>query len=396
MASTNSDRPARIMVAGGGIGGMTAALALIRAGFSVTLLEQAPVLGDVGAGLTVQPSATRAIDYLGLGAAFRRFADPSPSSWVFHHRTGEAIAELMSAGHAADADGVTWYHRVHRADFLAMLESAIRAASPDTLRLGCRVARVEQGGGRVVAVLADGTRVEGDALVGADGARSPIRAQLFDTGTPQFRGQVAYRCLIPMERVRDALGGRTSGTYIGPGRIFNQYPVRRGTILNCVGIVRTGDWQEEGWSTPATHEEFRAQFAGWHESLTGVIAEAPGDQLIKWALYDRDPLPRWSDGRITLLGDAAHPILPFLGLAGAMAIEDAVVLARACAASPDDLEAAFLNYERVRQPRTRHVLINSREQGEVYQDSDTDAYATRPRPNADPELYTYNPATAAL
>jgi salicylate hydroxylase len=396
MASSKADRTGRIIVAGGGIGGMTAALALIRAGFSVSLFEQAPALGDVGAGLTVQPSATRAMDYLGLGTEFRQRADPSPSSSVFHYKTGETISELMSAGNAAGADGVTWYHRIHRADFLGMLEDAIRAASPDTLHLGRRIARVEQAGGRVAAILQDGTWVEGDALIGADGARSPIRSQLFDTGTPQFRGQVAYRCLIPMERVRHVLGGRNSGTYIGPGRIFNQYPVRHDTILNCVGIVKTADWQEEGWSTPATRAEFMAQFAGWHDSLAGLIAEAPGDKLIKWALYDRDPLPRWSAGRITLLGDAAHPILPFLGLAGAMAIEDAVVLARACAALPQDLQAAFLNYERVRQPRTQHVLINSRAQGEVYQDNDTDAYVTRHRPNTDPDLYAYNPATAAL
>ena len=219
---------------------------------------------------------------------------------------------------------------------------------------------------------------------------------MFDAGTPQFRGQVAYRCLIPMERVRGVLGGRSSGTYIGPGRIFNQYAVRHDTILNCVGIVRTDDWQQEGWSTAATKDEFIAQFDGWHESLTGLIAEAPDDGLIKWALYDRDALPQWSQGRVTLLGDAAHPILPFLGLAGAMAIEDAVVLARACAATPDDLEGAFLTYERARQPRTNHVLINSRAQGEIYQGNDTDSYATKRRPNTDPNLYSYDPATVPL
>ena len=375
---------------------MTAALALLRAGFEVRLFEQAATLGEVGAGLTVQPSATRALDHLGLGSAFRERADPSPSSWVFHYKTGEAISELMSADNAADAAGVTWYHRIHRADFLAMLETAIRAAGPGTLQLGRRVVRVEQSGGGVTAFLADGTSADGAALIGADGARSPIRAQLFEAGTPQFRGQVAYRCLIPMERVRDVLGGRSSGTYIGPGRIFNQYAVRHDTILNCVGIVRTNDWQQEGWSTPATREEFLAQFDGWHGSLTGLIAEAPRDGLIKWALYDRDPLPQWSRGRITLLGDAAHPILPFLGLAGAMAMEDAVVLARACAAAPDDLEAAFLTYERARQPRTSHVLTNSRAQGEVYQHNDTDGYASQARPNRDPGLYSYDPATVAL
>ena len=396
MALSQSRRPAPVLVAGGGIGGMTAALALIRAGFSVRLFEQAAAFGDVGAGLTVQPSATRALDYLGLGAEFRDRADPSPGSSVFHYRTGAILCELMSANNAADASGVTLYHRIHRADFLAMLEAAIRAASPDTLHLGCRVVGVEQTGDGVTAILQDGSRVSGAALVGADGARSPVRAHLFGTGTPQFRGQVAYRCLIPMERVRGVLGGRSSGTYIGPGRIFNQYAVRHDTILNCVGIVKTDDWQQEGWSTAATREEVLAQFDGWHDSLTGLIAEARAGGLIKWALYDRDPLPQWSRGPVTLLGDAAHPILPFLGLAGAMAIEDAVVLARACAATPGDLAGAFLTYERARQPRTSHVLINSRAQGELYQGDDTEGYANKARPNQNQDLYTYDPATVAL
>jgi salicylate hydroxylase len=396
MAISQSRESAHIIVAGGGIGGMTTTLALLRAGFTVSLFEQSAALGEVGAGLTVQPSATRALDYLGLGTEFRKLADPSPGSWVYHYKTGEAISELMSAGNAADEAGTTWYHRIHRADFLAMLEAAIRAASPDAIHLGSRILRVAQDADGVTVFLQDGSTARGDIIVAADGARSPIRAQLFATGAPQFRGQVAYRCLIPMERVREVLGGRTSGTYAGPGRIFNQYPVRHDTILNCVGIVKTDDWTEEGWSTPATREEFIAQFAGWHESLTGLLEQAPPDRLIKWALYDREPLPRWSQGRITLLGDAAHPILPFLGLAGAMAIEDAVVLARACAAAPDNLQAALVNYEKVRQPRTNQVLVNSRAQGKVYQEADTDSYAKKQRPNTDPGLYSYNPATVAL
>lgn len=388
--------PARAVVAGGGIGGMTTALALLRAGFSVELYEQAPALAEVGAGLTVQPSATRALDYLGLGAEFRALADPSPSSWVFHHRTGAPLAELMGADKATDAAGTTWYHRVHRADFVAMIERTIRTRSPETIRLGRRVVGAEQDDGRVTVRLDDGSAVDADLLVGADGARSTIRAQQFAQAAPQFRGQVAYRCLVPMERVRNILGGRASGTYIGPGRIFNRYPIRHDTVLNCIGIVRTDAWSEEGWSTPATRDEFLGQFEGWHESLTGLIAAAPDARLIKWALYDRDPLPRWTAGRIALLGDAAHPMLPFLGLAGAMAIEDAVVLARACATARDDIAGALEAYERARRPRTDHILFSSRAQGDLYQLEDADAYATKPKPNMDPELYSYDPSTASI
>ncbi|KQQ74865.1 hypothetical protein ASF70_02905 [Rhizobium sp. Leaf321] len=375
---------------------MSAALGLLRAGFKVSLFEQAPALGEVGAGLTVQPSATRAMDFLGLGKELRELADLSLNPIVYHYKTGEAMSEFMGAGQTVDENGVSWFHRIHRADFQSMLERAIREVSTDTIHLGSRVARVEQDDHGASVMLENGAEVRGDIIIGADGVRSPIRGQLFDEAPPQFRGQVAYRFLVPMERVRDILGGRPAGTYIGPGCIFNRYPVRHDTILNCVGIVKTDGWKDEGWSTPATREELHGQYAGWHESLTGLIEHAPSENLIKWALYDREPLTQWTNGRVTLLGDAAHPILPFLGLAGAMAIEDAVVLARACAASPDDLQAALHTYEKIRLPRTTDILINSRLQGELYQDPDTDSFLSKKRPHTNPELYGYDPATVAL
>lgn len=385
-----------ILIAGAGIGGLCAALALLRAGFPVKVLEQAHELGEVGAGLTIQPSATRAVDFLGLGDKLRAIADMSGQPYIFHYRTGEMIGEISGVGKVTDENGVSWYHRIHRADFHAMLVDAIRELSPDAIELKARVTGVSQDDAGVTVTLADGRSFSGAALVGADGSRSVIRSILFDTPQPQFRGQVAYRSLIPMERVAHLMEDHPAGTYTGPGALFNRYPVRQGQLLNCIGIVETSDWTEEGWACSASRDEFLEKFEGWHESLTGLIKEAPEEGLFKWALYDRDPLESWTQGRVTLLGDAAHPILPFLGLAGAMAVEDGVVLGRACAETPDDLPGAFARYEAARKPRTDEVFIKSREQGRIFQDPDTDGFATRERPHSDKTLYAYDPATVAI
>ena len=389
-----TDQP--ILIAGAGIGGLCAALALLRAGFAVKVLEQAPALGEVGAGLTVQPSATRAVDFLGLGDRLREIADMSGQPYIFHYRTGEMIGEISGVGQVTDENGVSWYHRIHRADFHALLVGAIRDLDPGAITLNARVTGVVQSDDGVTVTLADGGELSGSVLIGADGSRSAIRGILFDTPQPQFRGQVAYRSLIPMERVAHLLASHPAGTYIGPGALFNRYPVRQGRLLNCIGIVETRDWTEEGWTCLATRDEFLEKFEGWHDSLTGLIREAPEEGLFKWALYDREPLGTWTRGRVTLLGDAAHPILPFLGLAGAMAVEDGVVLGRACADMPDDLPAAFARYEAARKPRTDDIFLKSREQGRIFQDPDTDGFATRKRPHSDTTLFAYDPATVAF
>jgi salicylate hydroxylase len=396
MADRTKISGVKFLIVGGGIGGLMSALGLLRAGFDVRVLEQAPVLAEVGAGLTIQPSATRAVDFVGLGDRLRAIADISERSFVYHYRTGEVLGEKVGIGTPVDAEGRSWYHRIHRADFQSMLVDAVNALSPGALSLGSKVVAIRQDDASVTATLENGERLTADALIGADGIRSVARGCVAQEEAPLFRGQVAYRMLLPMETVADLLEGRPEGTYIGPGRMFNRYPIRKGTVLNCVGIVGTSDWTGEGWTSPATRQEFLEKYEGWHPSLTGLIERFSGDSLIKWALYDRAPLPTWSRGRITLLGDAAHPMLPFLGLAGAMAVEDAVVLARSCAASPDDLAFAFQSYEAVRKPRTNEIFLKSREQGRIFQDPDTDSYASKRPPNTDPQIFAYDPATVAL
>jgi len=199
-----------------------------------------------------------------------------------------------------------------------------------------------------------------------------------------------------MERVRHLVSGCPGGTYIGPGRVFTRYPIRQGALLNSVAFAQTDAWRGEGWSTPSTREELKAQFAGWHGDVLGLIDQAPSEGLIKWALFDRDPLPIWSKGRASLLGDAAHPMLPFLGLGAGVALEDSVVLARALAET-DRIPAGLQRYEAARRDRSARILLASRVQGEIYGRADPENYATTERPSADIALVEdYDPVSVAI
>jgi salicylate hydroxylase len=172
--------------------------------------------------------------------------------------------------------------------------------------------------------------------------------------------------MVPADAVRDCMEPTPSGVFIGPGRIFTRYFLRQRSLVNFVGISKTDVWKGEGWSTPASIEELLHEYAGWHEHVQAIIRATPPGKLFKWALFDRDPLPVWTKGRVTLLGDAAHPMLPFLGMGAAMALEDAAVLAR-CLAAAETFEEAFARYEAARKERTTYVLLKSRAQGELYQ-----------------------------
>jgi salicylate hydroxylase len=284
---------------------------------------------------------------------------------------------------------------MHRADLHALLAAAVRESDPEAIVLGRRLQRFTQNGSRVTAEFADGATATGDLLVACDGVRSVARAQIGGPEKLSFTGQVAFRCLVPAERLRTILDANTGCVFIGPGHTINRYPLRRATIMNCVGLARTDSWQEEGWNTPATNAEFLAEFAGWHHEVTGLIAAAPAERIIKWALFARDPLPNWSAGRATLLGDAAHPMLPFLGLGASMAIEDGLILARALAAH-DDLEVAIARYEAARKPRTTRIAEASALQGLLTQAADPENYGAVSSPAHDPAIFDFDPLAAAV
>jgi salicylate hydroxylase len=384
-----------VLIIGAGMGGLTAALALQKHGFTVRVFEQAPVLGEVGAGLTISPNATRALEYVGLGPFMAKNADKPSAGALVHYRTGEALVLTQRDGSFLERFGAEYY-QIHRADLHDALVAAVKANDPDAIILNHTFDRLTQNDDSITAFFTNGDSATGDLLVAADGSRSAVRAQIIDPLTVTFTGQAAFRGMVPAEDVKEFMAIANSTTTMGPGHIFTRYYLRHETFVNVVGIARTDAWKEEGWSIPATRQEFLAEYEGWNKNVIGIINAIPEDKLFKWALFDRDPVPEWTVGRATLLGDAAHPMLPFLGMGAAMALEDGVVLAR-CIANYDDPASAFAAYEKARKERTKGVLLDSRKQGEWYQTVDPDNVETfAATGEMRVPLMGYDPATAEI
>ena len=364
-------------------------MALRQAGFAVELHEAAPALGEVGAGLTLSRGAQQVFRYLGLQSAIARHATPSTAFPFVHYRTGRLLAGAVNLGRGAPDDGTADVSRqCHRADLHAEL-----AAAWGEVRLGHSLTEIEDSKSGVRATFADGSHAEGDALIAADGVRSAARAILFGEDEPRFTGQVAYRFLVDGERARPFLDHGRGAVFIGPARTFNRYTLRGGGLLNCVGIAATEQWTGDGWATPASIAELSEAFDGWHPQVTGLFGEA--NNLIKWGIFDRVPLPRWSEGRTTLLGDAAHAMTPFLGMGAAMAIEDAMILARAFEAE-QAVAPAFARYEAARRPRTLMLQEKSAEQGRLTQARDPDHYDPAAAPASDASILAYDPVRAEI
>jgi salicylate hydroxylase len=387
-------RRADIAIIGAGLGGLTAALALLAAGFRVRVYEQAPILAEVGAGITLSTGAGKALAAYGLGPALLAASLPIPNIAFVHHQTGALLAGVLHTTPPPDSGFATARH-IHRADLHHILLRAVLAHDPDAVVTGRRLAGFTANAGGVRASFADGTAAEADALIGADGARSAVRHHLFGDGAPEFAGQIAYRCLIPREVAQPFLGGGNAVVSIGRARIFNRYVIRGGGLVNVIGIARSDHWAAEGWSIPADRQEFAAAFAGFHADVIGLIGRAPPQSLIKWGLFVRPPLARWSSGRVLLIGDAAHPLLPFLGLGAATAIEDGIVLARALALNADFV-AAFSIFQRARQDRVEAVRTQSIRQGEIIQASDPGRAELAQSPSQRTDLFDYDPCAAPL
>ena len=353
------------LVVGGGVGGLTAALALARKGLSVTLVEQAPVLGEVGAGLQVSPNATRVLFSLGLEAALSALAFRPEAVEARGWRRGQEISRAPLGETARRRYGFPYFH-MHRADLVAVLAEACRADPRITLRLGERVEACQRDGTPSL-VLASGEQIGANVLVGADGIRSVLREALFGPAAPRFTGNVAWRGLIPADRLEGADLRPVAALWMGPGAHFVHYFVRGGTLVNFVGVVERDDWREESWSSRGEAADLRRDFAGWHPTVRRIVEAAPEDACFRWALFDRDPLPRWSRGAASLLGDACHPTLPFMAQGACMAIEDAAVLA-ACLAgrAREDVPDALQRYEALRRPRTAGIQAGSRRNATIY------------------------------
>ena len=343
----------RVLVAGGGIGGMAAALALLRRGIDVDVYEQARELKEVGAGVQLAANGTRVLYALGVGEELKALSCEAQGKEIRHWKTGETW-KLFDLGPVSIERYGFPYFTVYRPDLLGVLVDAVRRLKPGAIHLGARCTGFTQDA-HGVTLQFDGGRTKGDALIGADGVHSPVRQGLFGADQPKFTGIMAWRGIVPMERLPRHMARMVGSNWVGPGGHVVHYPLRAGRLMNFVGALERTDWQVESWSVKGTKEEIRADFRGWHEDIQAFVAEI--DTPYKWALMVRAPLERWTVGRVTLLGDAAHSMLPMLAQGAIMAIEDGFILARCLA--DFGVEEGLQRYERARIDRTRRTVEGS-------------------------------------
>ena len=365
MTQQPARRSYRVVIIGAGIGGLAAAVALRQRGFEVALYERSAKLEEVGAGLQIGPNGVKVLRALGLEDelmrnAFEPFSIMSVTWDDGRLRFRQPLKDVSRQKYGAP------YLTAHRADLHNLLRRAVGDAP---LHLGANCVGANTVNDTAIARFADGSAAEADIIIGADGIRSVVRAQHFGEGHPRFTEMMAWRAIVPMDCVPTRIGPDGSvevphGEYfgwIGPNGHVICYPIGvKGDRLNIFGGHVTTEWVEESWSVPSSREELIAAKAGWNEALLDMFRHV--EQVYKWGIYDRDPLPHWTAGRVTLLGDAAHPTMPTLAQGANMAIEDGYVLARLLAQYRDDLETALKVYPEQRKPRTDWVTLKSREQ----------------------------------
>jgi salicylate hydroxylase len=346
----------RVAIIGGGIGGLTAARALCRRDVDVAIYEAAPELREIGAGVALGPNAMKVLRSLDLEDEVRAIAGRWEWAVTRHGKTGRAISKTSREQQASlfGSAGAT----AHRADLLDVLAESVPS---EIVTLGARCVGVEPGGDVAVARFQDGSEVEADVIIGADGIHSAVRASLFGPDEPRFTGKICYRSVVPVQAVPGGPPPSENVQWLGPHGTIVLYPVRRDELINVVCHYDDEAYRHESWVARCERTEVLERYSGWHESLLRVFSA--GEVWYKWALYDRDPIAEWARGRVTVLGDAAHPMLPYLGQGACQAIEDGCVLAAALAAEPDDPVAALRRYERSRRPRASQVVLASRERG---------------------------------
>jgi salicylate hydroxylase len=349
-----------VAVVGGGIGGLTAAVALARKDINVTVYEQAPHLLPVGASLALGPNATRLLGALGLMDPVRRVGVAADAVELLRWCDGTVLLHT-DLGAPAEAHFGAPALDFHRADLHRVLVDALPEG---TIRLGTRVTSVEQDAGGAILVVADGSRIRADAVVAADGIKSPIRQQLVGTDAPEFSGTVVYRGLLPRERALDLHPDRINRYWLGPHRHGVVYWISAGNTLAVNTAVQHAEWAEESWTAEATTDELLAYLDGWDPSLLERIRRC--STLLRGAVFVRRPLDDWAFGRIALLGDAAHAMEPWQAQGGAQAIEDAYVLAECLADSHGEVEGALEQYATIRMARATELQRSSAQAGNVF------------------------------
>jgi salicylate hydroxylase len=344
----------KTIIAGAGIGGLAASLALARAGFEAIAVERAARPTEVGAGLQLSPNAMKCLAALGVGEAIEAVSSEPEALELRIGKSGAKVFSIPMGAEARKRYGAPYLH-IHRADLVDILTRAAAEAGV-RIRYGARVLAFTRQDGEIRAGLDTGDILAADLLVGADGMRSTIRRQMLGEDRPRFTGSAAWRLTVPASAAPDLAPVAT--VWAGPKRHAVTYRIRRGEMINFVGVVETDRWRSESWDEAGDLAELVRDFEGWAEPIPSIIAAAKTCHL--WALFDRNPLPRWSDGPVTLLGDACHPMPPFQAQGAAMAIEDAMVLARCLSQPGEEVETALQRYEHLRKPRTTKVLMSAR------------------------------------
>ncbi|MBN8557802.1 MAG: 3-hydroxybenzoate 6-monooxygenase [Proteobacteria bacterium] len=353
--------PRHLLVVGGGIGGLAAALALARLGLRVTLLEQAAEIGEIGAGIQLGPNAFAALDALGVGENARRRA-VFTDELIMMDAVDASVVGRFPVGQAFRARFGNPYAVIHRADIHTSILEGVRGSDRIQFRTSTKVVRIEQDAASVTAIDQHGQCFTADALVAADGVRSVAR-ELFFGDAPRVSGHVVYRAVVPLADMPRDLQVNAPVVWAGPNCHLVHYPLRGGSEYNLV--VTFHSRQQEQWSvSDGSKEEVLSYFQGIHPRPRQLL-ECPRSWR-RWATADRQPIPRWTAGRVTLLGDAAHGMLQYLAQGACMAIEDAVTLAEAMKACALDIGRAFALYEQSRIPRTARVVLSAREMGRLY------------------------------
>jgi salicylate hydroxylase len=339
-----------VSVIGAGLGGLTAAAALLQRGLDVTVYEQAPQLGEIGAGVQLSPNAMKALRALGLESEVLKASFEPERHVIRSWKSGRILSATRLKGALHDAFGAGYYG-FHRADLHGVLQRAVPA---ERISLSGKCIGVRDG----TITLESGEEEHADVVIGADGVHSAVRASVFGPESPRFTGNVCWRGLVPAGEMPAGAISPDMTVWFGPGASFIYYYVRGGKLINWVAMCESPEWRSESWKFEGDRNEVIERYKRWHPTVRELIAKS--DRYLKWALLDRDPLPKWTQGRVTLLGDAAHPMLPYLAQGACMAIEDGYAVAASLSRFSNDIPAALAHYERSRRERTARVQLLAR------------------------------------
>jgi salicylate hydroxylase len=385
-----SNENLRVAIVGGGIGGMAAANALVRRGIDVKVYEQAPQLGEIGAGVLMTPNSLRLLERMGMGPALAKVGAPIGEGSQYYRADGTVVAPILTT----DSSGWNGMYGMHRADLLSALADALPTEAVVT---GHKCMSFGQDDHGAWLTFDNGETAEADIVIAADGIQSVLQKYVVEPSPPLHSGSVAYRGLIPSERIPSWPSG-ISQLWMGEGKHFLVYPVRSGSLINYVGFVPSDEQTGESWSAPGDADTLRSAFSGWDPRIEELLAQV--ETTYWWGLYDREPLATWTQGRLTLLGDAAHPMLPHLGQGANQSVEDGVALAVVLAGTDkDQAPAALAAYEGLRRSRTTEVQLGARANGRRY-DLDSEDLSERDAEiaasvNFRSWLYDYDAETAA-